>query len=575
MRSLSTLILAAQKTNNYDGWVDLYLWHTADTEGYTSLSHAKEYLRPKILSVYSVESVRDYHTRIVLDNSDKFFSTREWKGYNFVLDWGVKQVTTKYMETFIPLTVTSQQNISQAGRLVTVMDAVGLPNLLSMDKSWGFYIGAAGDGKTIKDLITSLCAASIYSTDDITSPLFGNEYTLNIASEDALIDTFCPEDSFFIQSGESLLDIICRLLSFTKCVLRVSSDNEVYIFNPTISGTTYDYQYKLVDGYHKFYDKDTKDKLVIPNRITVKNMNDASDPDYHFGTAVSSESNAKLPKTELYLLPSITSDADCSDIAEALMHHAELDSDTGYAFVPMNFGQEVWDYVKVTDSRAGDSKTGNIQYIIRTYNPQETPSMKMYIHYGNAAGMLSTNFASLASQDDTVSTGQLKDTMLKMYSEFLKLQEQVNNLTAQLGPGGSYRIPSISDFGTNGHINSGMTATDLTLVNLFGTTYQNDSGKNRIVSVCFELKVGYYAGYGNINGDSWVVAQCDATSTPSEIVGMEELQLIVPGGGSNYIQNMRQIIFPVPPGYNYKLTANSLYGGVLPEIFTWWEYDEN
>lgn len=46
-----------------------------------------------------------------------------------------------------------------------------------------------------------------------------------------------------------------------------------------------------------------------------------------------------------------------------MIERYELDAERGFATVPMNVGQELWDYVKVTDSRQGDTRIGNIQYL--------------------------------------------------------------------------------------------------------------------------------------------------------------------------------------------------------------------
>jgi hypothetical protein len=55
------------------------------------------------------------------------------------------------------------------------------------------------------------------------------------------------------------------------------------------------------------------------------------------------------------------------DIAEAVIKKAEMGSARGQAEVPLNVGAEVFDYVKVTDQREGDTRTGNLGYIHRRF----------------------------------------------------------------------------------------------------------------------------------------------------------------------------------------------------------------
>ena len=61
----------------------------------------------------------------------------------------------------------------------------------------------------------------------------------------------------------------------------------------------------------------------------------------------------------------LVSDAQAGSIASAMIERYELDAERGFAVVPMNVGQELWDYVKVTDSRQNDTRVGNIQFIRR------------------------------------------------------------------------------------------------------------------------------------------------------------------------------------------------------------------
>ena len=64
----------------------------------------------------------------------------------------------------------------------------------------------------------------------------------------------------------------------------------------------------------------------------------------------------------------LASDAQATSIAEAMIQKLQVDSEKGTGFAPMNVGQEVYDYINITDSRAGDSRAGNTGYLTRTFD---------------------------------------------------------------------------------------------------------------------------------------------------------------------------------------------------------------
>lgn len=115
---------------------------------------------------------------------------------------------------------------------------------------------------------------------------------------------------------------------------------------------------------HPFFAKAYKKTLVIPNKIVVQSRPDDS-PSYQ-GEATDAESYALLPRTEYYQTY-LTSNEQATKIAEAKLSKAQLWSDAGALNVPMNVGQETYDYIKATDSREGDTRTGNIGTLTRRY----------------------------------------------------------------------------------------------------------------------------------------------------------------------------------------------------------------
>ncbi|MCK9601885.1 MAG: hypothetical protein M0R06_22765, partial [Sphaerochaeta sp.] len=191
-------------------------------------------------------------------------------------------------------------------------------------------------------------------------------YEVVYDSEDSLIDTYLPKDGFKIYENDTRLATINKLLAYTGCVKRAEDDGKIHVFVPTTTGTSYDYEYSLSDSDHKFFSKSLRDSLVIPNRVVVHSYSD--DTDQYTGNYTSAASYALLPKSE-FIKAKLVSNAQATALATARIAQLEMAAQRGNASVPLNVGAEVHDYIKVTDSRASDSRAGNVGSIRRSYNP--------------------------------------------------------------------------------------------------------------------------------------------------------------------------------------------------------------
>lgn len=259
--------------------------------------------------------------------------------------------------SFAPLWVISQRLDSAEGVLVCQLELWGIPELLAEDRASESYVPDEDDTKTVKTLINEIAGATLSCFSGCTA------YDVVWDSEDSLIDTYKPKDSFRIYEGGSRLAAIRRLLDYTYCVPRYGADGKIHILKPTTTGTTYDYEYTLSGG-HTFFSKAYRKRLVIPNYIIVHSHPD-DDPQYS-GYAQDAESFGKLPKRRPYSMR-LESNAQATDIAEAILSKYQLNADMGAANVPINVGAEIFDYVKVTDSRENDYRVGNLGHITRRY----------------------------------------------------------------------------------------------------------------------------------------------------------------------------------------------------------------
>ncbi|KKM73616.1 hypothetical protein LCGC14_1408620, partial [marine sediment metagenome] len=122
-------------------------------------------------------------------------------------------------------------------------------------------------------------------------------------------------------------------------------------------------------------------------------------------SATSATSFALFPQTHTTYLR-LASTTEASNIASAVVETYELDNEVGAVKVPMNVGQEVWDFIKVTDSRQNDTRTGNVRYLKRNVQvPQRGGRLvfDMDIRFGKTAVLPSPILAGVSGGGGRVS----------------------------------------------------------------------------------------------------------------------------------------------------------------------------
>jgi hypothetical protein len=241
---------------------------------------------------------------------------------------------------------------------------LGIPDLLALDTCSYDYLPDKTSTKTVKDHIDDLMDASMTGYGHCSA------YTVDYDGSAAALLTYKPKDSFNVRVGQSRLSKFRELLSWTRCVPRWGDDGHIHIMAPVTTGSTYDYEYSLA-GPHTFFSKAYRNSLVLPNKVTVQT------PIYTYGdspeiseSATDTESYALLPK-EQFISCNLEDYTEAGVVASAILFRYQLSEQQGAATVPMNCGAEVYDYIKVTDSRENDSRTGNIGSLTRTFKPEK------------------------------------------------------------------------------------------------------------------------------------------------------------------------------------------------------------
>jgi len=373
MRTLSDSLLKAQKQAFVNNLYKIVL-----TKGASTYTYEKD----RILPSAHDEEPYSHKATIVLNNSDGALDDIDLRGYKGILSYGAVASGEEYSAT-APVWVMDQQFDSDPNKLICTLELEGAFNLMADDEASANYIPDADDTKTVKDLANGIVGATL-------AP-----FTLCKAYEivwdtgyDALADTYKPKDGFRIYTGGNRLAALRRVLDYTANVARWEDDGKVHILKPVTTGTTYDSEYSLERGDHKFFSKAYKNTLVIPNKIYVKSYAD-DDPQYSGSAQIADY--ASLPdevKKIRYIQAKLESNAQAEDIAEALIAKAEMWSKRGAAEVPLNVGAEVFDYVKVTDSRQGDTRTGNLGYVHRRFGKDK---WLMTFGFGNWLDQLKYN----------------------------------------------------------------------------------------------------------------------------------------------------------------------------------------
>lgn len=299
--------------------------------------------------------------QVLVENYSNNLTTLSLEGYQGVLSYGYRTSAGDEFSATAPLKVKGQELINSNGKLSCLFDLYGLPDQLADDHASEAYSMESGDTQTVKTLISAVLGATLSAYSHCAA------ITVTYDSEDSLIDTFKPADYFRISIGKTRLACLKELLSYTKCVARAEDDGEIHISSPTVSGSTYAYEYNddFAATSHAFYSKIYRNRLVLPNKITVKSAGDHS-PSYT-GNATDSTSYTLLPKED-FIPMRLASNAQATAIAEAMIQKLQVESEKGNGFAPMNVGQEVHDYVKITDSVENDNRVGNIGYLTRYYD---------------------------------------------------------------------------------------------------------------------------------------------------------------------------------------------------------------
>lgn len=312
----------------------------------------------RILSLRHTEQEWSQTATVVVQDSDATLAALDLRGDKGVISYGYGD---NYSAS-APLRVTNQRTDSTGGSIRTTTELKGVFDFLADDKASAAWNASEDYIATIKTILGYVLKPSTgyacFSHCDDYTPVFD--------SEDSIINSFTPRDYFRIGFNETRLSVIKRLLGWTGCKARVENDESdnavIHFFVP--GTTTPEYYYEDVATEHNFFGKAVRKRIVIPNYIVVSSHPDYEDQYTGFKADTTNDGDIEIRDHHYFR---VTSTTQCTNLATAILSQHQWDAERGSGFVPMNCGQEVMDYVKITDSRVGDNRSGNVGYIIRNY----------------------------------------------------------------------------------------------------------------------------------------------------------------------------------------------------------------
>jgi len=188
---------------------------------------------------------------------------------------------------------------------------------------------------------------------------------LEVKSQSSVITSYHPD--FAIHSNNRGDIIIRRLLSFVPDELFIEG-NKAYVVNPQTSDAS-GYSYGLS---HLVFEGRYQSRRWELNRVQVEGYDSVGDEPI----VVDSFSWSQIDK--LYDRLSQLEDRNIDTVTkaeqrgEAYLREAEIESGSGTLRIPVNCGQQLYDVIDITDSRAGlSAEKKRVLGLILIYNPQQ------------------------------------------------------------------------------------------------------------------------------------------------------------------------------------------------------------
>ncbi len=187
---------------------------------------------------------------------------------------------------------------------------------------------------------------------------------LEVKSQSSVITSFYPD--FTIGPNHSAEMVIQKLLSFVPDVLFIEG-SKAYIVNPLSSDSStcsYGVEHQILDGRYK-------QGAWELNRVQVEGYDTGSDELIVVDSYAWGEIDRLYDRLRQLEDKNIDTVAGAQQRGEAYLREAEIESVNGTILVPANCGQQLYDVIDITDTRAGlTSEKKRVLGLALVYSPR-------------------------------------------------------------------------------------------------------------------------------------------------------------------------------------------------------------
>lgn len=339
MRDISSTQKAAQESAS----ATPYVFVRIDSADYSSDTG-------KLLGIEHHELPYTSDAVIILRNDDRSLDDVDLVGQDVGVAYGhVTDVGNEYEDMTSRLYVKSQQFHSFEGKCICVLQCEGVWDVLREKRAIILADPPTAEviydrEKTVYELIKMLLAACDYDLDPL-----GDQ-------DDGIINDFKPYFVLNYFPYENIASIIYRLIQMTKCFIRAKSVGDFKIIYPHEDDDVDETYYSR--KAHFFHEYTEKKNLLIPNRVVVY-ANREADGRYHEDTVVIGDTGVPDDGYDYdageilwdFEAPTILTQADAQNRATAILARFKGETLAGRLVVPHDARVELYDRVKIYDSR--------------------------------------------------------------------------------------------------------------------------------------------------------------------------------------------------------------------------------
>ena len=187
---------------------------------------------------------------------------------------------------------------------------------------------------------------------------------LAVKSQSSVITGFYPD--FTISSGNNGITVVQKLLSFVPDGLFIEG-SQAYLINPQSSDSS-GYSY---GGEHQIWEGRYKLGAWGLNRAQVEGYDTGSSATIIVDSFDWDEIDQLYDRLRQVEDRNIGTVAEAQQRGQAYLRQAEIESATGTILVPVNCGQQLYDVIDVTDTRAGlAAEKKRVLGMVLVYNPR-------------------------------------------------------------------------------------------------------------------------------------------------------------------------------------------------------------